>query len=92
MLSLAVGNLSFVARQAYNTLWETLICERDAPLLLLHVLSRLHLWFVRPGQAGSSDEGQPGLPGAACRDGGSVGQLLMSPLLPGRQTETAGTG
>ena len=54
--------------------------------------SRLHLWFVCPGQAGSSGEGQPGLPGAACGDGGSVGQLLVSSLLPGRQTETAGTG
>lgn len=68
-----------------------MIC--DAPLLLLRpVISRLRSWYVCPGQAGSSGEGQPGLPGAACRDGGSVGQLLVSSLLPGRQTETAGTG
>lgn len=50
------------------------------------------LFYVHPGQAASSGEGQPGIPGAAHRDGSSVEQLLMSPLLPGWQTETAGAG
>lgn len=47
---------------------------------------------MRAGQAASSGESQPSVPGAAGGDGSAVGQLLVSPLLPGRQTETAGPG
>ena len=45
-----------------------------------------------PGQAESPGFRQPGIHGAAQRDGGPVGQLLLRPLLPGGQTETAGAG
>lgn len=55
-------------------------------------LSVLHLWYVHTGQAEGSGVGQPGVSGPVSWDGGSVGQLLMSPLLSGRQTKTAGAG
>ena len=45
-----------------------------------------------PGQAESPGFRQPVIQGAARRDGGPVGQLLLRPLLPGGQTETAGAG
>lgn len=50
------------------------------------------VFFIHPGQAGSSGEGQPGVPGAAHWDGVSVEQLLRSHVLSGRQAETAGAG
>lgn len=59
-------------------------------LLLWHILSCMHLLYVHPGQSVCFGEGQQGIPGASRWGRGSVGQLLVSSLLSGRPTETAG--